>query len=302
MAYRFVSSYHDLGPRRGPILGFTIHMAEGGNTVNFLHKQNPNGVSVHYVIEYDGEIVQMLREDHMHSSIRIRNRDGSSALRRDDEAQYNFRGEWITYGATAAKAVLGPWAYVTSTLGPNHATLAVEIEGFAADGPNTNQNAALERLVRDIRSRYPEIGLLGHRDHNVKGCPGKRIDWAALGGHGKAGESGDTSMLDFYPVAGGDGTVTLAEGRGLVNVVTEKAVSTTDTVKTSHCRVHLAVPYRDGEGWQDGYLVRHKQQAHIAFDAVVASFIPAQAPAPDPAPAVYDVIVGGKPVGSVTLP
>lgn len=176
MTYPFVQAFHDLGPRRGPVLGFLIHMAEGGGTVGFLGKANRRGVSVHYVIEYSGRTVQMLLESHMHSSLRtdvIRTSDDPDGL----------------YGATAARAALGSWATIATTLGPNHATIAVELEGKEADGPNSDQAAALVRLGDDVRSRHPDARNLGHRDFTTdKACPGHHIDWAALGGHGPAAE------------------------------------------------------------------------------------------------------------------
>lgn len=193
MSYPFVPSFHDAGLRRGPIRGFLVHMAEGGGTVGYLSRPNTNGVSVHYVIEYSGQIVQMLVESHMHTSIRIRNLDGSSAIRQGTGAD--------GFGVANARAVLGDWYDVKSTLGPNHSTIAVEVEGFAnaltatqrqnhprADplgGPNDAQSTSLVRLVEDVRARNTSIrGNTGHRDHNVKACPGPRIPWAALGGHG----------------------------------------------------------------------------------------------------------------------
>ena len=178
MAYLFVHAFHDLGVARGPRLGFVVHMAEGGGTVGFLSRANRDGVSVHYVIVYSGRIVRMLDEAHMHSSIRIHEPDGSSAIRLDDDPGG-------PYGRTAAVRVLGPWADTRTTLGPNQATLAVEIEGFAAAGPNAAQHGALRALTDDIRTRHPAVGLLGHRDFaSYKACPGRLIEWAALGGHG----------------------------------------------------------------------------------------------------------------------
>ena len=105
MAYSFVPSYFDYGPRNAAIKPLTInvHMAEGGGTVGFLSRKNPNGVSVHYVIEYSGRIVQMLHESHVNGSINPRD------IRTTDDPPYNFRGEWITYGVTAAKKALGQW-------------------------------------------------------------------------------------------------------------------------------------------------------------------------------------------------
>jgi hypothetical protein len=92
--------------------------------------------------------------------------------------------------------------------------------------------------------------------------------------------------MDFYPLPGGDGTVTIKEGRGLVNLVTGRAVQTTDYVKTSHCRIHLAESFGEGAGRQDGYLVRHAQQAHVALDDVVETFVPSTVVPSDPVPAV----------------
>jgi len=170
--YPYVRSAIDLGPARGPRLAFVVHMAEGGGTVGYLSRPNPNDVSVHYVIEYSGRIVRMLGEDRMHTSIR------TSTVRTTDD----INGP---YGAAAALSVLGPWARTITTLGPNHASIAVEIEGFAGHGPNAGQAAALTRLYNDLRTRYPTIRSLGHRDFAVyKACPGAYIDWASIGGHG----------------------------------------------------------------------------------------------------------------------
>ena len=68
---------------------------------------------------------------------------------------------------------------------PNSAVISVEIEGFAAKGPNIDQRNSLASLVADVRSRYPGMGLLGHRDFaDYKACPGAFIPWPKLGGHG----------------------------------------------------------------------------------------------------------------------
>jgi N-acetyl-anhydromuramyl-L-alanine amidase AmpD len=173
MSYRFVQAAVDDGRARGPRLALVVHMAQGGGTVEFLSKPNRDGVSVHYVIRYTGEIVQMLDESHMHTSIR------TSAIRTTEDPD-GF------YGRTEVVLAMGTWADTRLTLGPNHASLAVEIEGFAADGPNKAQQDSLERLVTDIRTRFPAIALLGHRDfQDYKACPGHLIPWDRLGGHGK---------------------------------------------------------------------------------------------------------------------
>jgi hypothetical protein len=205
VTYRFVQAATDLGPRKGPILGANVHMAEGGGTVGFLSRPNRDGVSVQYVIDYDGIVTQMLLESHMQSAIRIHNPDGSYAIRQDDDG--------FGFGHSVAVAVLGAWADTHTTLGPNHATIGIELEGFAgkaplkgeagydprADplgGPNDAQTAALAALIDDIRTRHADIGLTGHRDHNVKNCPGLRIPWLLLGGHGPAGSEAPMKDID----------------------------------------------------------------------------------------------------------
>lgn len=168
MAYPFVQAHDDYGPRSGPALAFVVHMAEGGGTVGFLSRPNDRGVSVHYVIEYTGRIVQMLLESHASGSLNprdIRTTEGPPP-----------------FGISVARAVLGDWIR-----DPNAAVISLEIEGYAATGPNATQRAALVRLVDDVRSRHPSIGLLGHRDfQDYKRCPGALIPWADLGGHGPA--------------------------------------------------------------------------------------------------------------------
>ena len=181
MAFPFTQSHVDIAPARGPRLAMAWHMAEGGGTVGFLAKANPHGVSVHFVIERSGRVVQMLRLERMHTSIRIRNKDGSLALRSTDDPP----GSPLGYGATNRRAVLGDWADIATTLGPNHATLGVEIEGFAASGPNDAQRIAAVALAAEMQAAFPTIrGHLGHRDFNIKGCPGGVFPFLSLGGHG----------------------------------------------------------------------------------------------------------------------
>lgn len=184
MPFPFTPSHVDLGPAKGPRLAIAWHMAEGGGTVGFLAKANPHGVSVHFVIEGSGRIVQMLALERMHTSIRIRNKNGTLALRSTDDPA----GSPVAYGVTARRAVMGEWADVATTLGPNHATIGVEVEGFAAAGPSATQRAAAVALANEMRAAFPSLrGHLGHRDFNIKGCPGGLFPFAALGGHALAG-------------------------------------------------------------------------------------------------------------------
>lgn len=167
MTYPFVAAFAQYGPRKGPVKAFIVHMAEGAGTVGFLSRKNERGVSVHYVIETNGRTVQMVHETDASGSI------NPNDLRTTDDPD--------TFGATVRKAVMGDWDH-----DPNSAVITVEVEGYAAAGPNSTQAIALAALVRDVRSRYPDIGLLGHRDfQDYKACPGKHIDWPSLGGHGE---------------------------------------------------------------------------------------------------------------------
>lgn len=87
-------------------------------------------------------------------------------------------------------------------------------------------------------------------------------------------EGDEMPAIDWYPIARPAGEVTLKEGRGLVNLVTGKAVSPDDRTKNVLGGVHLAEPWSTEAGMQDGYLVRHAQQAHVALDGV-STFTPA---------------------------
>lgn len=168
MSYAFTAAFHQYGLRKGPALAFLTHMAEGHGTVGYLSRQNPNGVSVHFVIESSGRIVQMLSLDAASGSV------NPQLIRQDDDTDGFF-------GATAARAVLGDWHR-----DPNSAVISVEIEGFASLGPNVAQRQALAELAGYVRSQLPSIrGNLGHRDFaRYKACPGRLIPWSSIGGHG----------------------------------------------------------------------------------------------------------------------
>ena len=185
MSYAFVAAFHTYGLRRGPALAFLVHMAEGGGTVGYLSRQNPNGVSVHFVIEYSGRIVQMLRLDQASGSV------NPNLVRQDDDADGFF-------GATAARAVLGDWHR-----DPNSAVISVEIEGFASTGPNVAQRGSLIALAAEMAWAFPSIrGNLGHRDFaNYKACPGRLIPWASLGGHGLYREASTTVNPNLHKPA-----------------------------------------------------------------------------------------------------
>lgn len=168
MSYRFVQAkYFTPGGMVQP-RAVVIHMAEGGGTVEWLSGGVTNNNSSHFVVRYTGEIVQMVKDG-----------DASHSLHVDLSGSASDFG---TYSPTIAKGVLGADGFAN----PNAYLYAVEVEGFAANGPNPAQVAALALLIRDLRARHPSLrGNLGHRDFQAyKPCPGGRVPWASIGGHG----------------------------------------------------------------------------------------------------------------------
>jgi N-acetyl-anhydromuramyl-L-alanine amidase AmpD len=173
--YPFLQARYDsYGPLQVAPLAFVVHMAEGGNTDGYLSRDPARGVSVHFVVKYDGRIVQMLHLDRTSGSI------NPSKLRDTDDLPHTgYNDEVVVFGITARKHVLGP----TWQRNPNPAIITCEVEGFALRGPNVAQRVALRHLAADLQEKLPSIrGLLGHRDfQNYKACPGKHVNWASMG-------------------------------------------------------------------------------------------------------------------------
>jgi hypothetical protein len=156
----------------GDIRAIYVHMAEGGGTASWLTR--PDGNSSHYVVEYTGAIVQMVKETNWAGSINPR------LLRMTNDAPYTYLGSRCIYGRAAAVGALG----TAAANDPNRYGIAIEVEGFAATGPNARQRATLAKLVNDIRRRRGAKPALGHRDfQDYKKCPGHLIPWVDYGGH-----------------------------------------------------------------------------------------------------------------------
>lgn len=171
----------------GGIRAIVVHMAEGGGTVPWLTRLDGN--SSHYVVEYTGRVVQMVRESEAAGSM------NPKTTRAGNDAPFTFEGETITYGRTALNA-----AGLAGD--PNRYAVAIEVEGFAAAGPSSDQATALGHLVADIRRRLGAgLHLLGHRDQqDYKACPGHRMPWARIGGrHGAPLEEG-TDVANAKPI------------------------------------------------------------------------------------------------------
>lgn len=171
VASRFVhAKYDNYGTRRGPARGFVLHMAEGDNVWRYLSAGNvARGVSVHFTVEHDGEIVQMLGLTRISGSINPR------TLRKTNTKRY---------GREHGVYALGSW-YTN----PNNAVISVEVAGRNAEGPNDKQIESIKRLFKALLVKYPALIPLGHADfQSVKPCPGRIFFdkvFPELGGHGK---------------------------------------------------------------------------------------------------------------------
>lgn len=184
LPYRFRKATHDYGDRRVPAQGIVFHMAEGCNVAGYLAGSNVlRGVSATFVIEADGEVVQMLPLDRVSGSLNPRD------VRTSNDPD-GFWGRRFTryYDPDILTGMA------------NHRTISVEMAGRAnADwkcaegswpaGINPAQTAAAIELVRVLRKRFKRpLGVNGHRDFaDYKLCPGKRQgikDLLAAVGHG----------------------------------------------------------------------------------------------------------------------
>ena len=171
MAYPFVPAKHYTRGAMTEARGILWHMAEGYGTVGYFTRVLRD-VSSHYVIERTGRIVQMVRHtDASHSAHWQFDSDASDAS--------SCGG---LYDPDVAISVLGDgWRDL------NRYAIAVEVEGYRADGPNAAQRSSIVELAYVLRMQLPTLrGNLGHRDvQDYKGCPGCKFPWSTIAGHGR---------------------------------------------------------------------------------------------------------------------
>ena len=158
LPYRYVPAKHDYGKSPVPKEGIVLHMAEGNRVLEYLAGGNVlRGVSATFICTIEGEIVQMLPLDHTSGSLNARD------VRRSTDP----KGRW---GARYTK-YYGPELYQGKA---NQLTISIECAGFAKDGPNKAQQAAIIELVERLRKRSKRtLGFNIHCDFaDYKSCPG----------------------------------------------------------------------------------------------------------------------------------
>jgi N-acetyl-anhydromuramyl-L-alanine amidase AmpD len=312
MSYRYVQAKYDSYGNRTATKALVVHMTEGSGTeadVDYLANNPLRGVSVHFVILKTGEIVQMLGWNRIAGSI------NPNELRTTDDPPYTSPdGARVVYGATLRDAIMGSWI--------NGGLLAVEVGGKAVDGPNQAQSEALVRLVTDVRTRYPGLPVLGHRDFtSTKGCPGHRVLWASLGGHGKpVVVLPEDAVKRFRVPEGPQQLATLKAGTWLyvysdlrtdpanVQVSAAKAGETTSRplpyVGTFSSTPDVRIVAYEGTTPDDNL---SSWAMFVRREDIVSIAAPEPAPAPEPPPAAPDVthkaqlVIDGQVKAEVTV-
>jgi hypothetical protein len=294
--YPYVQARYDFGVRKGPTLGLMLHGSESeSGLVGYLTRDPARNVSANFVCERTGRMVQMLDIDHASGSLNPQDRSSDKAY----------------YGHQHLVDVLGQW-----WTDPNSAVISVEIEMYAAKGPNDAQVASLIDWGKDMRQRFPSIrGALGHADQtDTKGCPGStpaiKAAFAGIGGHGlftdssgddvkfiQASDLGQTKLLRLplgTPLYGFDGTEVLktptARDWDYVGLVDAKGAQKVVAVNTNKV-------YADGVPRPTLLVAKTGTLVDAPAPVVTTS-------APQEYPVVVAVTVGGKPVtsGKVVLP
>ena len=274
MTYPFVAAKWFSKGALTEVRGLVIHFAEGGGTVSYFTNTTKD-VSAHFVLQYDGTIVQMVRDEDA------------------DHCQHISYGSWAYPGGlnrANGVAVLG--SDVMDQQDPtrvNRYVQAIEIEGFRATGPNPAQTSALATWVAERRTKYPAMrGLLGHGDVQDKACPGALIPWALLGGHGPFTEE-PMGLKLTQPTSGPvTGILTVPKGT--------KAIRVSDGVQTTSATLVIrSATTAQVLGGSGGYLVNlNGDELHFVYNGNLpaGSFVPSTVP-PDPQ-ALADARAAGR--------
>jgi N-acetyl-anhydromuramyl-L-alanine amidase AmpD len=72
---------------------------------------------------------------------------------------------------------------IGSHAGPqgNGDSIGIVLTGnFEIGAPSTAQMIALAKLIKELRSRYGDLTVIGHRDVMATACPGRNFPWAEL--------------------------------------------------------------------------------------------------------------------------
>lgn len=143
------------------VRGIAWHFAEGGGTDIWLcrkdGKQGRN--SSHLVLKYDGTLRQIVSLEDASWSLHVDRPFGPPGI-----------GDYGIFTLDAVRAA------GISTVYPLPWIIAIEIEGFAKDGPNAAQRYTIARLATYLERLFPKAVHLGHRDfQNYKPCPGGRL-------------------------------------------------------------------------------------------------------------------------------
>jgi len=158
LPYDYVPAKNDYGKSPVPKEGIVLHMAEGERVREYLASGNIlRGVSATFVIEMDGNVVQMLPLDHTSGSLNPRDiRTSTDAKGRWGRAFTRYYGPELMQGRA------------------NQLTISIECGGFAKNGPNKAQQEAIIQLVKTLRKRYARtLGFNIHCDFaDYKSCPG----------------------------------------------------------------------------------------------------------------------------------
>src|SRR5436190_24077641 len=213
---RFVQGI-DYGPRSTPQhpgvkpTALEFHMSEGGDELVSFLKQHAgesiadwhsrvNGVSCSVAILSTGEVVQMVKWDHVNGNLNPADR----------------AGEYGYYGHSTLVAVLGDPEWTD----PNVYSLSAEIAGHRDVGPTDKQVTAAIAWGQEMIGLFPSLrGAYGHHDQSPKPCPGLTANMKAIftgvGGHGlwTAAPPEEVMFPTRFPGGGRYGQVAVVAGK-----------------------------------------------------------------------------------------